>query len=109
MNTEFMQRLIVFRRDMGVPLVVTSGYRCPDYDKAIRAPRGQTGIGAHARGRAVDLHLWGSVLWNALEPATAAGMLGIGLHQSGKINDRFAHFDNLLADPGRPRPWVWTY
>lgn len=49
MSREFMRRLDFVRTAFGKPLIVTSGYRCPEWDKEIG------GKGNHPTGEAADL------------------------------------------------------
>jgi uncharacterized protein YcbK (DUF882 family) len=109
MDPAFMHSFVEFRRAVNSPIVLTSAFRCPEYDLELRSSRDQSSTGAHSRGRAIDANMWGDRLWNALGFAISADLLGIGLQQKGAYNTRFVHFDNMISETGRPRPWVWTY
>lgn len=108
MDPTFMTKLEYLRLDFGHALIVTSGYRCPEHDEAIRRARGQEGTGPHATGRAVDVAVWGEKLHRLLGMASRHGMTGIGIAGKGSIGDRFVHLDDLTI-PEFPRPGVWTY
>lgn len=96
---------------MATPFIVTSGYRCPDYNEKIST----TGRdGPHTTGRALDVRVdpervMELITWlynvNILNPMLHGGL---GLRQRGNYADRFVHFDNLTQDES-PRPRVWTY
>lgn len=63
-----LQRL---RTDIGRPLRIVSGYRCPEHNRAV----GSTNRSQHPLGRAVDVP-WGSV---TVSQARAAGVHGCGV------------------------------
>lgn len=97
MHARFMQRLQAMRDRVG-PIVVTSGYRCPDHP----AERRKEKPGAHAQGRAADLLCRDAgPRFRLIEAALAVGMTGIGV-ASGfiHVDDRHAHM---------PRPAFWRY
>lgn len=106
MQPDFVETLDDLRERLGFPLVVTSGYRCPDHNERIST----TGRdGPHTTGRAVDLAVSGERAFKLLRQCTLGGwMSGIGLKQHGAHETRFIHLDDL-APPGHPRPRVWTY
>lgn len=103
MNAEFMEKLTSLRADWGQPMVVTSGYRCPEHP--IEAKK--TKPGAHASGRAVDIAIQGEDAYKLLCVALGHGFSGIGVNQKG--SSRFIHLDDLTRDEGWPRPTVWSY
>jgi len=92
----FMARLQRLRRELGEPLMVTSGYRSPRHsiEAAKRVP------GTHAMGRAVDIAANGRLKFRILALAPSLGFTGIGVAAS------FIHLDDW---DGVPRPNVWTY
>lgn len=106
MDDSFMRRLDALRGHLGFPLVVTSGYRCPDYNARISS----TGYnGPHTTGQAVDLNVYGSNALHLIAEAYDRGFKGIGIKQHGPWKGRFVHLDALPEAVGRPRPWCWTY
>ena len=112
MNRFFMRRLISLRESMGFAFIVTSAYRCPDYNDRISS----TGRnGPHTTGRAIDIAVFGAKAQHLIQGAHRHGILGLnhgglGVSQKGKHKSRFIHLDDLSAeDSSGPRPWVWTY
>lgn len=97
MNKMFMAKLVAVRRELGIPLNITSGYRCPEYNKSI----GGVASSSHVKGRAVDIAIDMSEAnqIRLLRSAIEHGLTGIG------INDKKSHFIHL--DDTRPR--LWTY
>lgn len=112
MNDYFMSRLISLRENMGFPFIVSSAYRCSDYNETIS----ETGPdGPHTTGRAIDIVIYGKRAENLIQGAFRYGILGLnhgglGLHQRGPHKKRFVHLDDLnRSDWHKTRPWVWTY
>jgi len=105
MDPEFMERLEAIRREYGKPMVVTSGYRCPEYN--LRVSR--TGAsGPHTRGRAADIAVRGGNALELIAIAMKHGCTGIGVLQHG--THRMVHLDDLPDEsPRSPRPWIWSY
>jgi uncharacterized protein YcbK (DUF882 family) len=103
---DFMDRLEAIRKKLSRPMVVTSGYRCPDYNDQVST----TGPdGPHTTGRAADVKIFGEGALRLATLAPGLGFTGVGLKQRGIRAGRFLHLDDLAAAPGRPRPWMWTY
>lgn len=105
MDPGFMDRLQAMRSKTLEPFIVTSGYRCPDYNAAI-AKTGRNG--PHTTGRAVDLLCNGPRAHDILQLAALEGMTGIGVAQRGDHGSRFLHLDDLPAG-NYPRPGLWSY
>ncbi len=100
MNPDFMAALQRVREALGKPMPVTSGYRCPDYDKRIG------GAGVHPTGQAADIAISGENVYHLLGIAVEQ-MRGIGLKQHGPHARRFIHLDTTYG-PMRPRVWSYT-
>lgn len=100
MDPDFMTHLQRVRDAYGHPMVVNSGYRCPEHDRAER------GAGVHPTGRAADIAVSGEKVYHLLKIALAMGMRGIGQRQHGDYEGRFMHLDDL---DGPMRPRIWTY
>jgi len=100
MKEPFLARLQWARDVYCHPIVVTSGYRCPEYDEAIG------GAGVHPTGHAADIAVSGEDSFNMLFAALHVDMRGIGLKQHGPWDGRFMHLDDL-SGPTRPRSWTY--
>lgn len=102
----FMQKLVALRRELGFAFILTSAFRCPEYDAQI-AP-GKFNPRPHALGLAVDIHVTHHKAHRLIEAAIRHGFTGIGIAQKGPIESRFIHVDTVLGN-GYPRPTVWSY
>ena len=103
MDDGFLADLELVREAMGIPLFVTSGYRCPEHNIAVS----NTGPhGPHTTGRAVDIMIAGKQAYRLVSIAIKLGFTGIGVKQSGNFGNRFIHLD-MLYNEHRPR--IWSY
>lgn len=106
---ELMERLEALREDVGIPFVIISGYRCPEYN--VRVSR--SGLdGAHTRGLAADLRIAGRDVFTIVAKAIEHGFTGIGLNQrTGSLwTGRSLHLDCVQpGDAKIPRPAIWNY
>lgn len=90
-------KLQSLRDKIGRPVIVTSGYRCPAYN---RRPMNKGGVGGspqslHMFGKAADIYVEG---WDPVEVASLAeeiGFTGIGLYNT------FVHVDVRDGVPAR--------
>ena len=104
MKPSFMMTLQRMRNAYGMPMVVTSGFRCPDYnDRVSKTGRN----GPHTTGRAADIKVSGENVYHMMGRAYAVDVRGIGLKQHGAHASRFMHVDDL-GGPVRPRVWTYT-
>lgn len=105
MDPHFIDKLEALRLRSGIPLKVTSGYRCPEYNKKVS----HTGLtGPHTTGHAADLAVSRHQAFAVLESAfKLGGFTGIGVNQKGE--GRFLHLDDLEEPEHAPRPTVWSY
>lgn len=89
------------RERCGFPLVVSSGYRCPEHNKNVSS----TGAnGPHTTGLAADLAVDRWRAFTLLRHAMAMPVFtGIGVNQKG--GGRFIHLDTLTEG----RPTIWSY
>jgi len=91
----FVDVLDVFREELGVALVVLSGYRSPEHPLEV----GKKKPGWHAKGKAVDLLIPdGVAMRRAVELALRSGIPGIG------VNNNAIHLD--IRDT---TPVMWGY
>lgn len=97
MQPLFLGRLQALRMIWGKPMIITSGYRCPDHpvEKAKASP------GTHAQGIAADIGISGADAVTLLRLALDANFTGIGVQQKG--SGRFLHLDI------REHPAIWSY
>ncbi len=87
---------------VGEALIMSSGYRCPAYNKLIGATQ------THETGHAGDLEVSHKLAYLVVYYATQVGFTGIGIKQKGA--KRFIHLDDLEELlPKRPRPHIWSY
>lgn len=81
----------------GLPLVITSGLRCPTHNAA----EGGVRDSPHTRGLAADIACAGGARrWQLLVAAVTAGARGIGVGRT------YLHLD---VDRGAHRPAAWGY
>lgn len=102
MDDEFMRMISHLRMILKFPFPVTSGYRCPEHNRAV----GGAPDSPHLRGRAVDINVWGERAYRLVGEAQDFGISGIGVSQKGDYSSRFIHLDDL---EGPTRPWIWSY
>ncbi len=104
-STKFVDMVDELREQLGFPLIVSSGYRCPAHNDRVSS----TGRdGPHTTGKASDFKVHGRQAHALINAALQAGFTGIGIHQRGDMQKRFIHLD-ILTEPERFRPTVWTY
>lgn len=101
MKKDFMDWLHAVRRQVDMPLVVSSGYRCSDHNEAVSST-GRTG--PHTTGSAADIFISRKNAHKLMSVAFARGVQGIGVKQKG--DNRFIHLDTITEGP---RPTVWSY
>ena len=102
MNPATLARWNALREDVGFPINMSSGYRCPAYNTA----NGYTQT--HATGGAGDAMCSHKEAYVLAHKAPDHGFTGIGVSQKGAA--RFLHLDDLEEElPFRPRPHLWSY
>ncbi len=103
MDVETLDMLQEIRTLTGIPMHVSSGYRCPEYNMRVS----YTGMaGPHVLGLAVDTRMFGESVYILVHTAMDAGFTGVGLHQVGDYDSRFFHLDTVITGF---RPRIWTY
>lgn len=101
-DPEFRATLEAIREDVGFPMIVTSGYRCPNHpDERAKA---RAFLGEHAQGCAVDVAVRGEQAYRLIKAAIDHNITRIGVHQKGE--HRFIH---LGGSKQKPHPTVWSY
>lgn len=102
----FLDKLQAIRDRLGRPLIVNSGYRCPDYNMRISTSgRG----GPHTTGHAADIAAAGADAELVDGIAVELGITGRGVKQHGPWPGRFLHLDDLEPGGAHPRPRLWSY
>ena len=105
MDAEFMRKIINLRLAFAGPIIVNSGYRCAEHNKAV----GGNEHSAHLEGKAADIKVMGERAGKFMGLADYCGFKGIGVNQKGGWASRFIHIDTADVTKDRPRPWVWSY
>lgn len=101
----FMNKVERLRVEYGKPIILSSAFRCPEYNERVSS----TGItGPHTMG-AVDIKVYGIEAFRILQLAFKFKFSGIGIQQKGNYASRFIHLDDLWASKDRRRPRVWSY
>lgn len=97
MKQTTMSKLDTAREIAGIPFVLTSAYRSPEWDKS----KGRSGTGAHTLGRAVDIRCNADKnRFKIVEALIKAGFKRIG------IADSFVHADNSDT---HSQEVIWLY
>lgn len=95
------------REALGVPMVISSAYRCEDHPvERAKLQGGSTNVGAHSRGKAVDVAISGDNAMRLVTIAYQHGVRRIGVKQKGAA--RFIHLD-WCDEKELPTPAFWSY
>lgn len=100
-NLEFIELMDLvqdMRDELGFPLPVSSAYRCSEHP--IEAKKKTPGMHNVA---AIDIKVSHEKAHKVLKKAMEMGFTGIGVNQTGNVNQRFIHLD--LREEGR----IWSY
>lgn len=100
----FMDKLETLRKAVGFPIIISSGYRCAEYNRKV-SHTGDTG--PHVLGVAADIRVYGSRAFDIVRTAMGVGMTGVGVFQAGPKEKRFIHLDCVPV--GTARPNIWSY
>lgn len=103
MDPKFMVMLDALRKKFGKPIIITSGYRSPEYNISIGGSKNS----AHVQGKAADIAVSHADAYKLLDIAFELGFSGIGVSQKG--TGRFIHLDIADNTPKQPRPHIWSY
>lgn len=106
MAEEFMQRLIVLRINYKLPMIISSAFRCPQYNSIVSLTGPHSD---HPTGHAVDVLVYGGHAHKLLYEALDHDFRRIGISQTGNYKNRIIHISDLGPGKDRPSPWVWTY
>jgi len=112
MNHDFMELVVKLRKYRGVPMTITSPFRCPEHDAKVGTSH-QPGKGPHTTGHAIDSAIKSYELGDFLYAVRMVGGftgVGINLKEGSAPNTWFVHLDNLTTtEAGVLRPNFWTY
>ena len=75
-----------------ITITITSGYRCPSYNRSVGGATGSY----HSKGMAADIVVPGFLPREVAGIAESLGVLGIGLYETGK-DGYFVHVDSRKA------------
>lgn len=82
-------------------IFISSGYRCPDHDKAV----GGNGKGTHTAGYALDFEMVAAS--KVVDPRVIAALAkNIGFSGIGRINEHYIHVDNAPVSMHGGRKWL---
>ena len=105
-NPQSLERLERVRVKYGQPMLLSSAYRCPEYNAFVSTTGDD---GPHVQGHAFDVLCYHGDAYVIAAIALAEGFTGIGYSQHGEHHNRFVHLDDLPARPNQPRPTIWSY
>lgn len=94
-HADLVQKLQFLRNDIGLPIVVTSGYRCREYNEKV----GGVNNSYHMLGMAADVTVKFGHLTELYFLAKEIGFTGIGLYNS-------RYFVHLDIRPGELVEWT---
>ena len=101
MDPLFVSKLQSIRTDTGLPMTITSGYRCPEHNQMVSSSGKD---GPHTTGKAADISCRGETALAFLKAALEHRFQGIGVQQKG--GGRFIHLDMVQRPYGRA---LWSY
>ena len=95
-----MQRLQLLHNQFQAPLIITSGYRCPEHPIEQKKP---SGPGLHSQGIAADIKIYdGNYLYDLVKLALEVGFTGVGV--GNRAGHKILHLDLRTS-----QPTIWTY
>ena len=105
-----LQRLEGLRIAFGFPMVISSGYRCPDHNEDVSSSGRDGPHTIYNRDNiTVDVLVATEMAYKLIHAALNHGFRGIGVSQKGHHSTRFLHLDCLWATADRLRPTLWSY
>jgi len=108
LDEKLMDSLQEMRHDLGLPMTMTSVYRCLSHPNEINKEY----PGTHTMGKAGDIACSHIEAFLILSRAEEHGFTGVGISQKGETSKRFIHLDianEADLDQRAPRPTVWSY
>ena len=107
MDEGFLDILEAMRVKYGKPIIISSGYRCSEYNVIVS--KTNSPYGPHTTGKAADLLVSGKDAMQLICMMGEFGITGFGMNQKGPHHLRFLHFDILPQASNQPRPHPWSY
>lgn len=99
MNQILLDKLDDMREKIGMPIIVSCGYRCPEHNAEV----GGVANSQHIYGNAADIYVNGLSVDELADYCVAEGFDGIGRY----YNSSFVHVD--VRDNGEsPNGYTWT-
>lgn len=99
MNPVLLEKLDALRESVGLPIVVSSGYRCPEHNADV----GGVWNSQHVKGNAADIYCPGLSVDTLADSAAILGFDGIGRYYRAE----FVHLD--CRDNGQsPNKYRWN-
>jgi Peptidase M15 len=105
-NVEIVSILQTIRNELGVPIIVSSGYR----DRTHPVEITKRNLGEHTYGWAADILCYNFNAYEFISAAISHGVKRIGVAQIGPLAKRFVHIgigDKKLKQ--RFKPTIWSY
>lgn len=97
MNQNTMNKLDAAREIAGIPLVINSAYRSPEWDRA----KGRSGTGAHTLGRGIDIRC----NTDSNRHKIVSALMKVGFTRIG-IAKTYIHADD---SPKHSQEIIWLY
>lgn len=98
MNPVLLEKLDQLRERVGYPIIITSGYRCPYYNKEV----GGVSNSQHVLGNAADCFCWYLSVEELANIAREIGFDGIGKY----YDSEFVHLD-CRSNGTEPNVYQW--
>lgn len=109
MDADLMRLLDGLREEVGVPFIVTSGYRLSEQqDALLQARMTETSDGAHPLGKAVDGYFAGLPLSLQFAYSCRWRFRGIGLYPWTRGTPPVLHLDVMEREKPRTALWIRT-
>lgn len=99
MNQILLDKLDDMREKIGMPIIISCGYRCPEHNAEV----GGVSNSQHIYGNAADIYVDGLTVDQLADYCVSEGFDGIGRY----YNSQFVHTD--VRDNGAsPNGYTWT-
>jgi uncharacterized protein YcbK (DUF882 family) len=102
---ELMNIIVTLREEAKFPFIVTSGFRCEEYNNKVKGSKSSP----HILGLAIDIKVYGINARILVYLAILHNVAGIGIAQKGAMHKRYIHLDMATESLGYVRPSIWSY